>query len=116
MWKGCVLIMKTAVKITRPAITKLLLEAGFVKAEWRNRNTEKLWNDGFLISVYDWAYSGETTRRLEVNHQLAGSWKDDSKSDIDAMTAKMFEAIQQAGVEAELIVSDHWLNTIRISF
>jgi hypothetical protein len=108
--------MNTAVKITRPAITKLLVEAGFIKAEWRNRSTEKLWNDGFLISLYDWTYSGVTTKRLEINHQLAGSWKDSAKPDIDSVTAKMFEAIQVAGYDAELIVSDHYLNTIRISF
>jgi hypothetical protein len=107
--------MKTAIKITRPAITKLLLEAGFVKAEWRNRNTEKLWNDGFLISVYDWAYSGETTKRLEVNHQLVWARESD-KPAIDAMTAKMFETIQASGIEAQLIVSDHYFNTIRISY
>jgi hypothetical protein len=108
--------MNTAIKITRPAITKLLIESGFTKAEWRSRSLEKLWNDGFLISFYDWNYSGTTTKRLEINHQLAGSWKDDAKSDIDAMTAKMFEVIQAAGIEAELIASDYYLNTIRISY
>jgi hypothetical protein len=108
--------MKTAIKITRPAITKLLIESGFTKAEWRSRSLEKLWNDGFLISVYDWNYSGTTTKRLEVNHQLAGSWNDSAKPEIDAVTAKMFQVIQEAGIEVELIVSDHFLNTIRISY
>ena len=106
---------KTAIKITRPAITKLLVESGFNKAEWRNRSTEKLWNDGFLISVYDWTFSGTTTKRLEVNHQLV--WANDSdKPAIDEVTAKMFEVIQASGIEAELIVSDHFYNTIRISY
>ena len=107
--------MKTAVKITRPAITKLLVEAGFTKAEWRNRSTEKLWNDGFLISLYDWTYSGITTKRIEINHQLVWA-KDSDKPAIDAVTAQMFQTLQDAGYEAELIVSDHYYNTIRISF
>jgi hypothetical protein len=108
--------MKTAIKITRPAITKLLVEAGFSKAEWQNRSSEKLRNDGFLISLYDLTIAGVTTYRLEVNHHLAGSWKDSAKPEIDVVTAQMFEAIQNAGIEAELIVSDYWLNSVRISY
>jgi hypothetical protein len=107
--------MQTAIKITRPAITKLLVEAGFTKAEWRNRSSEKLWNDGFLVSVYDWAYSGTRTKRIEINHQLVWARESD-KPAIDAVTAKMFEVIQNAGYEAQLIVSDYYYNTIRISY
>ena len=104
----------TTRKVTRPLVTKILVEAGFAKAEWRNRSTEKLWNDGFLVSTYDLTIAGVTTKRVEINYALVHS-TDRDKPAIDAMTRRMMGALELAGIETELLDDDHFFNTIRIS-
>jgi hypothetical protein len=96
-------------------VTKILIESGFVKAEWRNRSSEKLWNDGFLVNVYDFTIAGVTTKRVEVNHALVWS-SDKDKPQIDSITRKMMGALELAGIETKLMESDHFFNTVRIEY
>jgi hypothetical protein len=102
-------------KITRPQVTKILTEAGFAKAEWRSRATEKLWNDGFMVSTYDLTIAGVTTKRVEVNYAFVHS-TDKDKPAIDAMTRRLMGALELAGIQTEIIESDWSYNTIRISY
>lgn len=112
--------MTTAIKITLPAVKTALINAGFIKAEWRNRSTEKLWNDGFLVSNSEtWVRVGDTqqvTRQAIITVDWAMQYlKDSDAPHINAMTSKMSDALSAAGIAHKLVDGGSWANYIQIA-
>ena len=110
--------MATATKITLPAVKNALINAGFVKAEWRNRSSEKLHNSGFLASHSEiWVKDSETDR-VVMQKVIMVDWvmkysKDSDAPHINSMINQMSEALTAAGI-AHTVAEYSWANAIRI--
>jgi hypothetical protein len=92
-------MITTAQTITRPKVTKTLLEAGFIKAEWKSRAKETLWNDGFILAE---AFSWTGDRILDLEYHVA-NWNRYNKQEVSQILMNMSEILTSAGLEHKLI-------------
>ena len=89
----------TTNKVTRPMINKILKDEGFIKAEWRNRETEKLWNDGYLVTeVKSWLSltTSETCYFIEYAYQ---NWNNFDADEIHENIMGMALALKIKGLD-----------------
>lgn len=91
-------MITTAQTITRPKVTKTLLEAGFIKAEWRSRAKETIWNDGFMIHQSS-GWRGENFLDLEYH---VSNWNRYNKQEISQIIFNMSEVLTSAGLEHQV--------------
>jgi hypothetical protein len=92
----------TTTKVTRPMINKILIDAGFTKALWRNRETERLWNNGFLISEHKhWTSLTAAEVRFYIELGYTSMYHFNAEDEHNTITA-IAEALNNNGLIAEI--------------
>lgn len=92
----------TAAKVTRPEIHNALKDAGLARAEWRNRERETIWNDGFMITAFEsWTGLTNKVKGFVVTYEFART--NDRTTDLtNAKVAEMAQALSAAGIEFKI--------------